>query len=367
MTARRFGTSLPLLIAFLSAILSLSAPSAVAEPLKGPFERATATFDANVEPFRTCPRPPPPVANFSDVAASEPDPNLFVSYELRRTVWTATRPIREFSRFVTGMADAYFRAHSPGALPAQCAARWIEAWARGGAFLGEISPRARYDTLWFGYVSIGVAYLKTRSAPSIPAATHVAIRRWLAEVARAAIRDQSALDEGGVSAGAKAWTAAAAAVAAVAVDDRELFDFAVAQTRMILGTVTADGAIPGELSRRARAFSHHVWALEPLALTALIAERNGVRLASENNFALRRVVDFVFASIRDSSRIDALSGASQRDAISNFPQDWTLGAFEIFLSIETHADAEHLVARRRPVSSPLTGGDWSHVLGRRVK
>ncbi len=137
------------------------------------------------------------------------------------------------------------------------------------------------------------------------------IESWLSEIARRALADQATPRFRNRLTNIRAWTAASAAVAAIASGDRGLLEEAADQARSILETVTTDGALPAELARGRRAFHYHVWALEPLALTVLAAERNGLRLAAVNDGALGRLAEFVIASASDPDRIARLLESSR--------------------------------------------------------
>ncbi len=346
---------------------ALMAPAS-SQPLNDFFDVRATTIDPSLanKRFAICPRPPPAVINLRDVVFYTDAANSVLSTDKWQERRALTTPIRSFAKTVTRMADDFVQTRPLSSARARCVATWIEAWAQAGAFLGEVSTWARYDTLWFGQIQLAVAYLKVRHDPAISAETHRTIQTWLSAVARAAVAEQDTPQFQGKLTNIRAWTAAAAAVAGVAANDRALLDYAVTTTRAILQTVTTDGALPAELARGRRAFIYHIWALEPLALTTLIAERNGMLLAKENDNALRRVFEFVLRAQTDPKQLVELSGVEQDDSANQWPRPWELGAFEMFLSIETHPAIEALIRRRRPIESPFTGGDWSRTLARTI-
>jgi poly(beta-D-mannuronate) lyase len=337
------------------------------QPVRSPISpqrAATDTFEATTRQ-QSCPRPPPAIINHNDVVFYTDAANSVVSEELWRRRMMLNRPIRDFTAVVTRNADAYLLATKPPEWRATCAASWIEAWARDRAFLGEVSTWARYDTLWFGQISMGMAYLKIRHSPSLSAETHQRIGGWIAEVARAAISEQNAPIFRERLNNIRAWTAAAAAVAAVASNDRELLEYAVSNARAILQTVTVDGALPSELARGRRAFQYHVWALEPLALVALVAEANDVGLMQVNDGAFGRLVGFIIATSREPAIVARLAKTEQDPGISQWPRSWELGGMEMAQSLRPSDDVESIIAALRPIRSPFTGGDWSRTLGKR--
>lgn len=347
-------------------LLACAGIGAQAQPVQSPISPQLATLDParSFERQQSCPRPPRAVVDHNDVVFYTDAANSVISEELWRRRMALNRPIRDFTSVVTRNADAYLVSSAQAEWRAACAASWLEAWATDRALLGEVTTWARYDTLWFGQIPLSVAYLKIRHSPSVSAEARQSIAQWLASVARAAIAEQNAPLFKDRLTNVRAWTAAAAAVAAVAANDRELLDYAVSNARAILETVTADGALPSELARGRRAFHYHVWALEPLALVALVAEANGVGLTQVNNGALGRVVAFILAASRDRDVIARLANAEQDPGITQWPRDWELGGVEIMQSLSPNRDVEGILARLRPVQSPFTGGDWSRTLGR---
>ncbi len=349
-------------------VLSFLYGTAQAQP-----QRIENIFDAPVlngktdagERFNGCPRPPAAVMDHRSIVIYADAASRTISGEQWVRQSAGTRGIREFSASVARMADGSYLAADKRDARAACAARWLEAWARGRAFLGEVTPQARYDTIWFGHVSLGVSYLKIKNSRSVSAAQHEAISAWLLDVARAAIRDEAALvAAGGQREVYRAWTSAAAAVAGVAANDRSLFDYGIANARSILAEVTGAGALPSELARGRRAFQHHVWAFEPLALTALIAQRNGVSLTDVNDRALERVARFIISSARSDTRIAELAKADQDSGIGGWPRPFETGALEIFSAVARLPEVEDILRNRRPASSPFSGGEWTRLLPR---
>lgn len=324
---------------------------------------AVGAGSAQLERFNGCARPPVAITNLQSIDVYSDKATRTISGDRWVQQVTAMRGLRDFSAFVVREADAALLAPAGGQERAACAARWLENWARGRALLGSIEPSARYDTLWFGQVPLAVAYLKIKDNPGVTAAQRRVIEPWFSEIARAAIRVEAALvASNGEQAAYRGWTIAAAAAAAVATNDRALLDRAITQARAMLEEVTADGALPKEIQRGRRAFQHHVWAFEPLALTVLIAERNGVRLAQTNDFALRRVLRLIIANARGQTRIAELAGIAQDGGIWSWPRDFETGALEIYNAVERVPEVEEKLSGLRPARSPFTGGDWTRTL-----
>jgi Alginate lyase len=342
--------------------------AAASQELVRPFDPARVTRDNSLlaKRFNGCPRPPSDLLNRRRAGETVP---LASAPSFRGTGMSgvaAERPLRAYARQLTAMADAYLMSPQPNPLHARCVAQWLDAWAGRRLLLGDMPSWLRQSRIWFAQIQFGMAYLKVRDEPSIPRAQHEAIRGWLVAMARDAIADRERAAGGDVPDHLSAWTAAAAAVAAIAAQDRPLFDSAIARARTVLATVDRNGALPRELKEGARAAQFHVWLLEPLAFTALLAERNEVALAAENDKALRRLVDFVIAAQRDRSVMQRLAGAVQTTNLETWPNAWEQAALELIHAVEPHATLASILASKRPVSSQMTGGDWTRTLGQPV-
>jgi poly(beta-D-mannuronate) lyase len=327
----------------------------VSLPFAVPMRKASDSPD-----FR-CPPAPPAVVDLADVVFYTDRANSVVDPNLWKKRQALSQPVRSFADTVVRMADLYVASGGARSDLATCVAESIVFWARKGAFLGKVSTWARYDTLWFGQISLGIAYLKVSASPAISRRTADEITTWLARVAEAAVAEQDAPAYRGRQTNIRAWTAAAQAVAAVARDDRSMLDKAVATARGVLNTVTPEGALPAELARGRRAFIYHIWALEPLALVGLIARRNGIPLDSENNDALYRVARLVITSSESPEIMIRLAGIEQ-DGIDRFPQPWQLGFAAIMLGLRDDPALRKIVSRHHPIVSPFSGGNWTAIL-----
>jgi poly(beta-D-mannuronate) lyase len=82
---------------------------------------------------------------------------------------------------------------------------------------------------------------------------------------------------------------------AVALDRRDLFDWSVKEYRIAAGQIAADGHLPNEQKRGARALAYHNYALQPLVMIASFAAANGQDVVAENNGALGRLAGYVLS------------------------------------------------------------------------
>ena len=115
-----------------------------------------------------------------DAAGTVVDVRLKAQYD------AAVAPLVGFVREVTGQADAALKSAEPEKrkASAQCAMSWIDAWARGDAWLGpRITQQGEYQRKW-DLGGVALAYVKVRSQAT-PEQRRV-IEPWLTRVADAA-------------------------------------------------------------------------------------------------------------------------------------------------------------------------------------
>lgn len=374
MSAAACGFSAVLMLASVAvAVAGVPSPAAAARGLNPPFDvaRQRAAWGKVVPPLGRCPAAPSAPRDlvkpdfYVNKGASVADPKK------KAAALDLLAPLWAFGKALNAMADDVVRARHPDPARAACVLAWLDAWARAGALGGEISTWGRYDTLWACEIAAGMAFLKVRDQPGLDAAAKARVAAWIEGLARKAVADNTAFNAGRDQrrqprTNLSYWTAAGAAVAAVIADKRDLYDWALATVRAGLATTRADGALPGEMERQARAFVYHIWGLEPLMLVAATARANGDDLMADNGAALPRVVRFMLAARADPAAFEKLAGhAQQADSIpSRWPRRDNAAALEIYLALQPDADVERLVAPLRPVSTQFSGGDFTLLFAR---
>lgn len=335
------------------------------EGFKAPFDVSAQRriFGHAVGPLAACPAPPTPIRDhkfevfYSDSAQSVRDEGKFQA-QLDRA-----KGLRDYSSSLSRMADDYVASRAPDHARAACVLSWLDAWAKGGALLGNVDKWARFDTLWFVHVAASLAYLKIRDDPALDPGQRQRVITWLARVAQAGVDNWQNVWGTRPSAPPNNhayWAGASAVLGGVVAGDRRLFDFGVAAARRGLDSVTADGALPGELKREGRAFYYHIWALEPLTLIVATAQANGVNLLKENNRALERIVDLMVRAHSDGALFQRLAGVKQTDDSTQWPKGgYQIGFGEPFLHMRDNPQLDRLVAGVRPVNVPYIAGDYT--------
>ncbi|WP_439816418.1 alginate lyase family protein [Zavarzinia sp. CC-PAN008] len=297
------------------ALLVLLVPvgSSWAAALQPPFDVAAARSRAG-EPARdsfACRSPPEPVRDL--VMRSKYKPNTD-STEIDRDQEAANRaadkPIRDFANGLTKMANAYVRSQPPAPPVAACAVTWLADWARAQALTQP--PDANAAVRAWNLPTFAMAWLQVRDDPAITDADRNAILAWFRVLAENIVATVDAdPDRASHNNNHRYWAGWAVMAAAVALDDRPLFDWAVESYRVGIRQVTADGTLPLELHRRQRALGYHLFALAPLVYMAETAAANGLDLYAENGNALLRLERRTLDGLHDPAPFQALTGFGQ--------------------------------------------------------
>lgn len=314
-------------------------------------------------PVAACADPPPPVRDLpfapfyrrDDPTHSTVDPEALERYR------ADTRPVDAFEDAVARLGDAYLRTAPRSPELALCLARWLDAWASGGALLGEATTQGGYVRKWALAVA-ALQYAVLADAPEVGADRRRRIEGWLRDVG-----DRVALAYSG-GAGTPArnnhlnWAVLAVMAAATAADDRVLFDWAADRADAALAEIAPDGSLPLELARASLAGHYQRFALEPLVLAAEIAAANGLDLHAARGGALHRLAAFVHAALRDPAALSLLAGTVQAGMGSGAARPWMLAWAEPYAA--RHAAPADLLAdlaaaRASPLFRRQLGGDMT--------
>jgi len=355
-------------LAVLLCALGASEITASDYPLRAPFDvkaiRAAKGEPITVEP---CPAPVPPISDiegvsfYSDPQGSKPDSAKLAANE------AATRPLDLFLAGVVPAANGWVRSRPPRPETALCALRLLAAWADARAMLGRVNQQGSYHRKWT-LAGAALAYLQIRDAPGLDATAKGRVAKWLHAVALAVKPPYDREPQPGkmsIAANNHAyWAGLAVGAAAIAVNDRALFAWAIERLRIGLRQVTPEGALPLELARGRMALHYHLFALEPLTVLELMARANGTDLTPADTVAFRRLVAFTFRALHEPSEIARLARAEQQD-------DWLqgrspltgAGAAEIWLGRHPDAALDAKISPFRPYRLRWLGGDVSLLFG----
>jgi poly(beta-D-mannuronate) lyase len=307
-------------------------------------------------PF-ACATPPPPMKDLhmesfyskDDATSSVVDPQAHAAYK------AAMKPASVFEVGAESMANRYVRSNPPRPELAQCVQDWLAAWADGGALLGEVNKNGEYTRKWL-LGSVASAWLQIRDEPALDARKRSAIITWMRKVADA-VRADFSRDTHLQSRQNNHlyWAAWGVGAAALAVDDRELFRWALERARYGISQIQADGTLPQELARGRRAYLYHLFAAMPLFMMANAAEKNGIDLFRENGGALRRLAQVSLRNLGHPRYFQELTHEEQDLTRAGTSSD--LGWVEIYRQRYSDAAADAVLREFRPMKQSRFGGN----------
>jgi poly(beta-D-mannuronate) lyase len=266
----------------------------------------------------------------------------------------ATKAIDKFQADLTVMADRYAASRPADATFAVCALDWLADWAASEAMLGKANDQGGYVRKW-GLAPISASYLKIRDEPSLSAAKKRAVEAWIRRWADIVHRDYDPEAKESRRNNHVYWAAWSVGLASVVLDDRKLFDWSMDKARLGLRQVTAEGILPLELGRKARAYHYHVFAAAPLVMVAELGANNGVDLYKDNDGALQRLVGLVLANFADDSFFVQKTGVTQDRSGSSKPSHFPW--LEPYYARTRDPAAAKVIAKLRPMRETRVGGD----------
>ncbi|MGC2721818.1 MAG: alginate lyase family protein [Candidatus Acidiferrales bacterium] len=223
---------------------------------------------------------------YSDPKSSIIDPVLKKKYD------DSVAPVRNYSTQLTVAADAYQTTGNLSA--AKCVLSSLHSMAGREVFAGKMgSSQAVYVQGW-NLSSWAVPYLKVRGSGVAGADDLNEISVWLLKIAEENRVYYEAKRSNPAPSDAHNnhlyWAAFAYAGAAVAANDRKMFDWCMDAYREGVRDIAADGTLPMELARGQMALHYHLYALSPLVMVAAFGEANGVDLYAASDYAIKRLV-----------------------------------------------------------------------------
>jgi poly(beta-D-mannuronate) lyase len=218
----------------------------------------------------------------------------------------ATRSIQAFEAGLARLTDQHVRG---AAGSADCAWQWLHAWARAGALTGTANMTGKAVRKW-ALAAIAFNRLKVGDSCPLGAAERRTVDDWMRGLAQQVIDENDDLPSAKIN-NHYYWAAAAVGATGVALDDRELFDWAMEAYRRSVRDIDAEGVLPRELARRTRALSYHAYALQPLVMLAEMGRVNGIDLYAEADCALCRLVRRVSEGVQDPGYFEQRTGARQ--------------------------------------------------------
>lgn len=250
---------------------------------------------------------------YDDAAGTHIDPQLKAANQ------AAVAPLVLFLGEVTSKADAALRAAKPDKreVSAKCALGWLEAWARGDAWLGRVNQQGEYQRKW-DLAGASLAYVKVK--PYATQEQQRVIETWLWKVSGAARRffDEPRRKRNNHW----YWLGLSLAGVALAANDERAWAEARRIAEDAARDIAADGSLPMELERGERALHYHAFALMPLIVLAEIAAVRGENFYALGDGAFHRLAGFVLRGLADPSTVERMTGKRQTLSPSSPGSGW---------------------------------------------
>ena len=346
---------------FMAAVLSPAL--AKADALRSPFDVGAAR-EARGQPagYFSCPSAPKGSKDleFGGYYADRGSGSSVVDKAAEAAYREATKPIDKFQADITVMADRYAASKPADAKFATCALDWLADWAGIEAMLGKANDQGGYVRKW-GLAPISASYLKIREEAALDPAKKQAVEAWIKRYANIVYRDYDPEQKESRRNNHVYWAAWSVGLASVVLDDKKLFEWSMDKARLGLRQVTAEGILPLELGRKARAYHYHVFAAAPLVMVAELGARNGVDLYAERDGALKRLVDLVLVNFDDDSFFAQKTGVKQDRSGSSKPSHFPW--LEAYFARTQDPAAVKVIAKLRPMRETRVGGDLTMYYG----
>ena len=311
----------------------------------------------------SCEAPPPAVVDIQTVSkygesAGKLNNSSVVDADSEAEYVADIAPIKAFGKFIVKRADNYVEGTASADAEGNCALSWLDGWAKGGAFLGDINRQGQSVRKW-ELATFATTYLKVESA-SDDIAQKARIKKWLRDVAYKAKEDFSTHTE------LKSrrnnhlyWAAWGVLSAGLATGDRKLFDWGIDRYRFALGEIRDDGSLELEMQRRSRAASYHMFALAPLIMIAEAGETNGIGLYAEKGHRLQKLIDLNIAALDGLAIIGDKAGYKQEYLYNESNLAW----MEPYYARFHDERVRKWMAKYRPMASTRIGGDMTQLYG----
>lgn len=277
-----------------------------------------------------CAPPPPAITSldltrfYADAKGSLVDPDKAARHKAE------TAPLAVFLRHVTSEADKALRRSktADAAVAAQCALRWLAAWAKAGALLGTMgSQQAEAERKW-DFTGSALAYLKLKRFATVEQTA--AIEPWLIQLAD--VSRDFFNDAGHKRNNHWYWLGLGLGATGLATGSERHWKEARSIMHDAARDIAADGTLPLELARGTRALHYHVFAAMPLVTLAELGRARGEDFYALGGGALDRLVDVTVRGLVAPELFDKLAGEAQERPVA-------LGAGWLPLYQSTHQRA----------------------------
>jgi len=287
---------------------------------------------------------------YSDAKSSVIDPEKWKAYV------ATSGPYKELGQRIVDAADAYRTTGSREA--ADCAIRHMEAAAKDGVLTGKMSSNQAYYVQGWVIGAIAIAYLKVRDSGLISAEQSKRILPWAVNVVHQTMDYYDAHRQKGTGDAENNhlyWAGVEIAAAAIAADDRQLFDWSINTYRVGVVQIQPDGSLPREMARGQRALHYHLFAVAPLVYLAEFGEDNGLNLYADRDYALKKLAALSTQGLVNNSFFTKAAGIAQ-DTPKGPPTAEEISWAQLYISRYPNPQISQLLAKAPSISYMYLGG-----------
>ncbi|WP_342243039.1 mannuronate-specific alginate lyase [Pseudomonas sp. OTU5201] len=269
--------------------------------------------------------------------------------------------IRVLEKMVNKQVAAWLRLGREGHL--DCALEWLGQWAAAEALLSREYTHTGKSMRKWALGSISSAYLRLKFSRSQPLAGREAqtrpIEAWIGRLGQQVVADWRDQPLERLN-NHQYWAAWAVMAASVVVDRRDLFDWSVAQLRIGVSQVDAEGYLPNELRRETRALAYHNYSMGPLMMMMAFAQANGIDLRADNHRAIQRLATRVEQGIENPRRFEEKTGFKQE--LEDLQEDGKFAWLEPYCALYRCAPSTEEWRRSiEPLKTYRLGGDITQL------
>lgn len=315
---------------------------------------------------QSCPTPPEPVLSLAfgsryvadSTTRSEIDPDAAEAAE------DALRPVDDFLRDLTGLANDALRDDAEAQAAADCVVEQVVVWAEANA-LADMSSVTSNLTLGSRLAGLGMILLQV-DGRTTRTDDMEAIKTWLTHIMRNQTQFWEIEATDGARAGnLRAWAALGGASIAALTDDPALRAWSAWSVSFVLCSANPDGSLPQEMRRGHLALHYQLHAIAPLVVATALLDRQGIALHSMCDDALARVVAFAMDDIDDGTATQAITGEVQSffDGSDEF-EEFHFAWIEAYLRLDDmpgHGSLDTFAEEFRPIGYSKLGGNQTLI------
>lgn len=281
--------------------------------------------------------------------ASIVDPVAYETYKNK------VKPIQKLESGLTKMANSYLTNNTQKAAIAKCISQWMQEWSKTNGLLGKSNRMGEFVRKW-ALASISLTYIQIRDEKTLSSNDRKLIEHWIKAISDRVKEDFSKnITKISRQNNHMYWAVWGVASAAMAIDDQEMFNWAMIKAKESINRIEKDGTLPLEIARGPKAYNYHHYAALPLFMLANAGEKNNIDLFSENDHALKRLARLLIENIDNQRYFEKITGEKQNleRTITNANLSW----LEIYYNKYKDPEALQLLEKFRPMKQSRLGGN----------